>query len=650
MYTNQLVHETSPYLLQHSHQKVNWYPWGEAAFEKAKEEDRPVFLSIGYSTCHWCHVMSKESFDDAEIAELLNENFISIKVDREERPDVDSVYMSVCQLMTGGGGWPMSIFLTPEKKPFYAGTYFPKDSFSGMLGFRSLLEVIAKSWRNDRNTLLKHTENIIEKLSETQEGKGRIQNELLSIAVEQFRNCFDSKYGGFGDAPKFPTPHNLMFLLQYWRKTGDGEALGMAELTLKKMHSGGLFDHIGFGFSRYSTDRKFKIPHFEKMLYDNALLIMAYADAYDATEDTFYLDIAKQTADYILREMVSTEGGFYSAQDADSEGVEGRYYAFKPSEVCQVLGKQRGEAFNRCYGITEQGNFHGLSIPQLEGSFCGAKSFFDCFDALREYRKKRYSLHLDDKVLAAWNGLMIAAFAKLSRVTEEEKYLQAAIKGMEFIEKHLEVGGRLYVSYRNGRHGSLGFLDDYACVIFALLNLHQATQESGYLEHAIRLCERTLHDFKDDEKGGFYQSGRENEILILRPKESYDGAIPSGNSIMAYNLVMLSQITEDARWDGIIREQLEYLSKCAEAYPMSHAFFLLALSNYITPPSHVTIVPDGETGVSEILRKLPMHSIITVKEASDPNYPLLNGKTTYYVCTSKNCLPPSNDPKLLKRR
>lgn len=645
---NQLRHENSPYLLQHAKNPVNWYPWGGAALQLAQREDRPIFLSIGYSTCHWCHVMAHESFEDAEIARLLNEHFIAVKVDREERPDLDSVYLTVCQAMTGSGGWPMSIFLTPEQKPFFAGTYFPKDSDRGMLGFRQLLITISEKWAKDRTALLSAADALQNALSMPQEHPGTIQPDLLNRAMEQFRGSFDKAYGGFGNAPKFPTPHNLLFLLDRFRREKDHTALEMAEVTLNQMVRGGMYDHIGFGVCRYATDRAFQIPHFEKMLYDNALFIMAYVSAFDVTGNRFYLKIAEQTADYVLREMVSPEGGFYSAQDADSDGVEGRYYTLRPDEVRTVLGSQRGDQFNRCYGITEMGNFHTQSIPHLVGSQEEAAALEDCLPALRTYRKERFALHLDDKILTAWNGLMIAALAQLARMTGDAVYLNAAQRGMEFLEAHLAKDDRLFVSSRNEQHGSAGFLDDYACTIFALLHLQQVTQDARYFTRANQLCTRVISDFWDTEHGGFYLSGRENETLILRPKETYDGAIPSGNALMAYDLLRLSHLAVDSPWKDLVQRQLEFLSTEAAEYPMVHSFFLLALSDFLTPPDHVTVVLAEPDSIFATCKRLPLNALISIQHAPMPGFPLLDGRTTYYVCTGQTCLPPSHHPSLLK--
>lgn len=651
MQTNELIHETSPYLLQHAHQPVNWYPWSERAFEKAQSEDKPVFLSIGYSTCHWCHVMAHESFDDEEIARILNENFVAIKVDREERPDIDNVYMTFCQAITGSGGWPMSVFLTPDKMPFYAGTYFPKDSTRRMPGFRQLLNAISHKWEHDRQSLLSSSDELFAFMSRKRNAKTvKSTDALIEHAMKQFNAVFDDEYGGFGAAPKFPTPHNLLFLFSCYKKNADKNALNMAEVTLRHMYYGGLFDHIGFGFSRYSTDREYLIPHFEKMLYDNALLIMAYCSAFDKTADKFYLGIAEKTADYVLRELRGPDGGFYSAQDADSDGEEGLYYALTPEEVIAAIGEEKGKAFNQCFGITEHGNFNGRSIPHLTGNVEDADSFTDCLHALRKMRKQRHRLHLDDKVLTSWNGLMVAAFSQLARITGSPSYLRAAEDGLRFIQTNSEENYTLYVSFRDGKRSGKGFLDDYACMIFALLNQQQATQDSQYLEHAEKLCERVMSDFFDSENGGFYLSGTENEALILQPKESYDGAIPSGNSIMAWNLVRLSQLTDNPRWKGAAKRQLDFMSGRASDHPMSHSFFLLALSDHLSPPPHITVALSEDDSAAAIIKTLPLDAVIDIRSADDSQYPLKGGKTTYYICTDGACLPPSNDLSALRRK
>ena len=639
--SNHLIHETSPYLLQHAANPVHWYPWGEEAFSRAIREQKPVFLSIGYSICHWCHVMAHESFEDEETARLLNENFISIKVDREERPDIDSVYMAVCQAFTGSGGWPTSIFMTPEQKPFFAGTYFPVKSQYGMVGFRDLLRAISHKWQNSRTELLQSAENVIEHLKSMEAKTGPLDPSLPETAVRQFRDTFDRQYGGFGSAPKFPAPHNLLFLLAYSQLKGDPQALAMASTTLIQMRKGGIFDHIGYGFSRYSTDRYFLAPHFEKMLYDNALLILAYTAAYAVTEDEQHLETAEKTAAYVLREMVSPEGAFYSAQDADSDGVEGKYYLFDYDEILSVLGETIGPQFNQYFGITKHGNFEGKNIPnRLHGEAAGTE-FEDALATLYEYRAKRTKLHLDDKILTAWNSLMIAAFSFLYRVSEKKQYLMAAKAAQQFIEKNLLDGPTLYVSYRSNKRSTPGFLDDYAFYAAVLLNLYDATLETVYLEKAETICREAVQQFSHGKGNGFRLNGNGNEALVLIPKETYDGALPSGNSVMAYNLVRLAQMTRGT-WLEEATAQLAYLSGEAEKYPAGHSMFLLSLLLYLYPPPDITVVLRTPDEWDTVRPQLPLYANVTVFPGPTHDYPLLHGQTTYYVCQNQTCRPPSN--------
>lgn len=492
---NHLKNQTSPYLLQHADNPVNWYPWCDEAFERAKAEDKPIFLSIGYSTCHWCHVMAHESFEDTEVAEILNRYFISIKVDKEERPDIDSIYMSVCQAFTGSGGWPTTIFLTLEQKPFFAGTYFPKTARYGQPGLKELLMAVHKKWTTDRAELLESAEEIVSFLNKNETAANDMDAQLIHTAFELYKRTFDKEFGGFGDAPKFPTPHNLLFLMQFYEKSNDEKAMEMVEKTLLQMYRGGMFDHIGGGFSRYSTDRYFLVPHFEKMLYDNALLILAYSKAYQLTKKHIYREVAEKTAAYILQEMTSSEGGFYSAQDADSEGVEGKYYLFEPAEIIKVLGEKAGKEFNSYFDITEKGNFEGKNIPNLLQNNNISEAVAAYLPAVYEYRKNRYALHLDDKILTSWNGLMITAMCHLYRITGNKKYLDAAIKAQEFVQDKLCEEDMLYISYRNGNRSGKGFLDDYANEVFALLALYQATYEQAYLEKARQFCEKAITYF-----------------------------------------------------------------------------------------------------------------------------------------------------------
>ncbi len=641
--SNRLAKETSPYLLQHKDNPVDWYPWGQEAFERAKKEDKPIFLSIGYSACHWCHVLAHESFEDEETAALLNKYFISIKVDKEERPDIDSVYMAFCQAFTGSGGWPTSIFMTADQKPFFAGTYFPKTSQGGMIGFRELLLAIHERWVTDRHRLLQPSDEIIRHLNQTPPSTDTANIDLTHVAVQQYRHIFDEKHGGFGRAPKFPAPHNLLFLLDYYERYKTASCLEMAENTLLAMYRGGMFDHIGFGFCRYSTDKKFLVPHFEKMLYDNALLILAYCKAYAVTNKALYLEIAEKTANYILREMVSPEGGFFSSQDADSEGEEGKYYLFTPGEIIDVLGQEDGARFNRHFDITEAGNFEGKNIPNLLKSAPSDKAVEPFLPVLDAYRKKRYALHRDEKILTSWNSLMIAALCELYLAGRNAKYLDAAKKADHFIQKHLCEDDTLHVSFHLEQRGVRGFLDDYAAYTFAQLSLYRATLESHYLSRADRFCHKVLSDFGDN-TGGFYLYSNEHEELILRPKETYDGAIPSGNSLMCYNLVRLSFLTDEEKYKNAAERQMDFLMQNASQSPTGHAMFLTALLEYVKPPQKITVVLDEHTDKSRLPFALPSDAVMILLSQPTKEFPLKNGKTTYYVCRDHSCLPPTNSP------
>ena len=647
---NHLKNQTSPYLLQHVNNPVDWYPWGEEAFEKAKREQKPVFLSIGYSTCHWCHVMAHESFEDEEIANILNQYFISIKVDKEERPDIDSVYMSVCQALTGSGGWPTTIFLTPEQNPFFAGTYFPKYAKYGQIGLKELLLAVQKQWSEDRVSLVQSAEEIISEIKKQQGQKntkfeGEDKSELIEQAVTLYERMFDKMYGGFGNAPKFPTPHNLLFLMRYYERNRKKSIRSMIEVTLLQLYRGGIFDHIGGGFSRYSTDRYFLVPHFEKMLYDNALLIMCYCKAYQLTGYPIYREVAEKTANYILREMTSEEGGFFSAQDADSEGEEGKYYIFKPEELIELLGETRGKAFNQYFDITEQGNFEGKSIPNLLQTKELQYRFEDILPVVYKYRKKRYALHLDDKILTAWNGMMITAMCWLYRITGNERYVMSAEKAQNFIFMNLCEETTLYASYREGKQSGQGFLDDYAYEIFALLSLYETTFHESYLEKAKQFCEKAIAEFFDEEKGGFFLYGKENEPLIMQPKETYDGAIPSGNSVMAYNLVQLSFLEGEKTYEKVLEKQISFMVQEAQGYSAGHAMFLMALLDRIERPEQVIIVLKEETDLNQFSCRIPLNMIVRVLREPTKEYPLKNDKTTYYVCNGHMCQPATNEWK-----
>lgn len=640
--SNHLKNETSPYLLQHAENPVEWYPWCEEAFARAKREDKPIFLSVGYSTCHWCHVMAHESFEDEAVAALLNRSFISIKVDREERPDIDSVYMSVCQAYTGSGGWPMTIFMTWEKKPFFAGTYFPPHAQYGRPGFCELLRAVEEKWSTDRKTILGPADALTAaEIPVDADGTGGDGEALFERALQQFFLSFDSENGGFGPAPKFPMPHNLLFLTLYAKEYGRRDVLRMVERTLVQMRKGGIFDQIGYGFSRYSTDPYFLAPHFEKMLYDNAGLILAYAGAYALTQTPLFLDTAEKAAAFVLREMTHAQGGFYSAQDADSEGVEGRYYTFTLDEVMGVLGKEAGTRFARAYDITASGNFEGVSIPNLLKSNEKSVDFCEELQKLYRYRKNRFRLHLDDKILTAWNGMMIAALSVLYRISRRERYLLAAKSAQLFLENHLMDGERLCASWRGGRRSEKGFLDDYAYVIAGLLELYAATLDQAYLERAKQLCAQAVRRFYDGTGGGFFLSQVDESELFVNPKECYDGAMPGGNALMAYDLVRLYQLTGDEETGRLAGEQLRYLCARAQDDPMGHGMFLIAKLLWDNPPEHIVIALKEPSDLEEVRDRLPLLANV-VTTAGDEAYPLVNDRTTFYVCRGHTCLAPSN--------
>ncbi len=648
---NRLSSQTSPYLLQHAHNPVDWFPWGKEAFEQAAAEDKPVFLSIGYSTCHWCHVMAKESFENEEIATLLNKYFISIKVDREERPDIDSVYMAVCQAYTGSGGWPMSIFMTAQQKPFFAGTYFPPVSRYGMTGFRELLLVLADQWARQRDGLLTAADQLLSALIQKENHTVRAGQmppdhamQLPEQAAALFHESFDFVNGGFGPAPKFPLAHNLIFLMLYAEIFHKKQSLQQALLTLRQMRRGGIFDQIGSGFSRYSTDTRFFVPHFEKMLYDNALLIAAYAIAYKISGEFCYLDTALETAGYVLREMTGDGGAFFAAQDADSDGKEGEYYIWSQEEICRILGAETGSRFCRHFGVTKQGNFEGKNILHLlDTETTESHSFEAEKKKLYEYRRQNRTLHTDDKILTSWNALMICALSLLYRVSGQQRFLTAAQRAQDFIDTHLADGLTLYAAYRNGRHTDCGFLDDYAYQTMALLSLYEGSGRAGYLERAQAVCLEAIRQFADDAGGGYFLYGSGQAPLITRPKESYDGALPSGNSAMAYSLVRLSQLTEHPGIKQAAKAQLAFLSEEASHYPAGYSLFLTALLFENCPPPKITVVLSPKDSAGQLLPELPLYADLTFLQQETENYRIVNGKTTYYVCKNYSCLPPSNE-------
>lgn len=653
---NHLQTQKSPYLLQHADNPVDWYPWCDAAFEAAKKQDKPVFLSIGYSTCHWCHVMAHESFEDPEIAGLLNRFFISVKVDREERPDVDAVYMSVCQAMNGNGGWPLTILMTPDQKPFFAGTYLPPHSRYGAAGLYELLLQVKELWNSQRERLIRTGNEVADWLKASkQPSDSEPSRELIRRGALDLFRSFDSQWGGFGHAPKFPMPHNLMFLLRYFALENDARALHMAEETLLHMAQGGIYDHIGGGFSRYSTDSGWLTPHFEKMLYDNALLIYAYTEAFELTKKNLYRSVAKETIQYVLRELTIEEGGFCCGQDADSDGVEGKYYTLTRSEVLSVLGPKDGEDFCRFFRITEEGNFEGKNIPNRigEDGWKDSRMSALCEKMLR-YRINRTSLHRDDKILTSWNSLMIAALARASFVFSEPSWLSAAKKAQNFLETHMmDSQFRLRIRYRDGEAAYPGHLDDYAFYAFALLELYRATWDAGYLDKAIRISGQMIRFFSDPEGSGFYLYASDSEQLISRPKETYDGAIPSGNSAAALVLSSLAALTGEKVWIRERDRQMHFVADAAANYPSGFCFSLTAMCTVLYPSRELVCVSARDTvpeELKELLQKnfLPNLTVLFLSPANQKQlariapfteaYKLPDSGAQYYLCQDGVCM------------
>lgn len=650
--SNRLSTEHSPYLLQHADNPVDWRPWGAEVFEEAKRLNRPIFLSIGYSTCHWCHVMAHESFEDGEVAQAVNGAFLPVKVDREERPDVDAVYMAACVAMNGSGGWPLTVLLTPEQKPFWAGTYLPKPQLLG------LLHEAGRLWQEDRAGLLAAGDTLTAHLRrEAEHRPGAPSRELVRQAVDLFAGRFDPQWGGFGPAPKFPTAHNLIFLLRYAQLTGDGHAREMALRTLDAMYRGGLFDHVGGGFSRYSTDERWLVPHFEKILYDNALLALAYTEAFQHTRRPIYGEIVRRTLDYVLRELSTPQGGFCCGQDADSDGVEGKYYVLAPDELVSILGKTDADRFCRWYGITPAGNFEGKSIPNLP-----EQPEFDRepegMAALREkvyaYRLGRTALHRDDKVLTAWNGLALAALARAGLILDEPRYLDAARRTAQFLEEKL-IGpdGRLLARWRDGDAAHPGKLDDYAFYAYGLLELYGATFDVSHLARAAGLADQLLERFFDREQGGFYPYASDGEQLLTRTKDAYDGAMPSGNSAAALVLSRLARLTGETRWREAAELQLSWLAGAAEGYPAGHSAAMLVFLEELWPSAELVVtareVPEE---LLAFLRERPRAGLTVLVKTPEntqalaaiapftKDYPIPERGARYYLCQGGVCAQP----------
>jgi len=683
-HTNRLAKEKSPYLLQHAHNPVDWYPWGEEAFEKARREKKPIFLSIGYSTCHWCHVMERESFEDPATAVLMNQHFISIKVDREERPDVDGLYMQAVMQMTGQGGWPLSVFLTPDLKPFYGGTYFPPEDRWGHPGFKSLLRSIAGAWETRREEVLKSGQAMAETLQAqaamAAAGKEPLSKEVLTQAFQQFEESFDETYGGFAPAPKFPRSHALSLILRHWKRTGDPRALKIVEQTLRAMTAGGVYDHLGGGFHRYSTDAQWHVPHFEKMLYDQALLARTTLEAHQATGSAEYAATAREIFDYVLRDMTGPEGGFYSAEDADSEEEkgkekkEGAFYVWTAAEIGQILGSADAELFDYCYGVQLHGNaahdpmgeFGGKNILYRAHSLKEAAQKFKrpekeieetairCKQKLFDARARRPRPHLDDKVLADWNGLMISSLAFGSRVLDEPKYAQAARRAADFILKEMvRKDGRLLHRYRDGEAAIPGHLEDYAFLIHGLADLYEATFEEKYLAEAKRLTQEMIRLFWDEKQGGFFLTGTDAEKLLIRQKELYDGAIPSGNSVAALDLIRVGRLTETPALEEKASRLMETFGGQVIRQPSAFPQLLIALDFALGPSSEIVIAgPPDAPGTREMLRliynRFLPNKVVVLHPPGEARWPMIGGKSTAYVCRNYACHLPTSDVKKLK--
>ncbi len=687
--SNRLANEKSPYLLQHAENPVDWYPWNDETFEKAKKENKPIFLSIGYSTCHWCHVMAHESFEDEEVASLMNDTFVNIKVDREERPDIDGVYMQVAQMMTQRGGWPLTIIMTPDKKPFYAGTYIPKKGRYNMPGMLDLIPQIKKIWESDRSNIDEIIQNIETALASTSgEAVGdAITEDALQSAFNQLSQRFDEKLGGFGRAPKFPSPHNLMLLLRIWKRYDDPRALGMVETTLEEMRKGGLFDQVGYGFHRYSTDANWLLPHFEKMLYDQAGLMMIYTEAYQATKKSLYSDVVKEIFTYLTRDLMSPEGSFYSAEDADSEGVEGKFYVWSYEEIKNLLTEKEREVFTKFYKIEPKGNFveeatreeTGLNIPHITSSAedianefnLDVNEFLDIVESARmklfAEREKRVRPHRDEKILTDWNGYMIAALAKAGSALNDVGLVDAAEHAMKFLlENLINEKGELYHRYSDGEVAHRAFIDDYAYIIYGLLELYEATFEPKYLERAKQLTDDMLIHFLDVDNGGFFFTADYSEELLIRRKDSYDGAMPSGNSVGMLNLLRLARLLGDSKYEDHATAIGKAFSSDINQSHSAFSMMLVGLDFAIGPSYEIVIAGKPENDdtremLNQIRKNFIPRKIVLLRGTEKQSQTItelapftkfhepLNGKATAHVCVDHNCKLPTTDlAKMMK--
>jgi len=661
---NSLINETSPYLLQHAHNPVNWYAWNDESLKKAKDENKPIFLSVGYSACHWCHVMAHESFENEEVAKFINENFVNIKVDREERPDLDDIYQKVCQIATGQGGWPLSIFLTPDQKPFYVGTYFPVLDSYGRPGFGSISRQLAQAWKEKPKDIEKAADNFLVALQKTETIKvpSKLERTILDEAAMNLFQLGDSVYGGFGSAPKFPNAANVSFLFRYAKLTGLSKFNEFALKTLNKMAKGGIFDQIGGGFHRYSTDARWLVPHFEKMLYDNALIPVNYAEAFQITKDPFYLEILHKTLGYVLREMTSSNGGFFSAYDADSEGVEGKFYVWKKSEIKEILGDDT-DLFCLYYDVTDGGNWEGNSILCNNISISAVAFHFGisedkiheilarCSEKLLNVRSKRVAPGLDDKILTSWNSLMITAFAKGYHVTGETKYLDAAKNCVSFIEKNLLSGDKLLRTYKNNTAKINGYLEDYSYFANALLDVFEIEPESKYLDLALKLGYYLVDHFWDSETSSFFMTSDDHEKLIIRPKSNYDLSLPSGNSVSCLVMLRLFHLTQEEKFLKIATQIMESQAQIAAENPFGFGYLLNTIYTYLQKPVEITIINPENSEICKFLsgKFLPESILVTINNKTQlenlAKFPFFAGKifsdkTFVFVCKDFTCSLP----------
>jgi len=675
-FTNRLILESSPYLVQHAHNPVQWYPWGNEAFETARKLRRPVLLSVGYSTCHWCHVMEEESFEDLEIARYLNDNYVAVKVDREERPDIDAIYMSVVQALTGRGGWPMTVWLTPDRKPFYGATYLPpRDGDRGAdHGFLTVLQKLREIYDTQPERVAESSSHITEKVREAMGPRGKALTadlpggEVLREAARYCQEHFDATHGGARGAPKFPSSLPHRFLLRYYRRTGDPQALRMASLTLEKMAAGGIYDHVGGGFHRYATDERWLVPHFEKMLYDNALLAVDYLEAHQATGREDFARIAREILQYIARDMTSPQGAFYSATDADSPGpqgkrVEGFFFTWTPSEIAMALGGEQARVINSYYALTEKGNFEGRNILHTPAPFANEKAR-GAIEASRELlyaaRKKRPPPLRDEKILTAWNGLMISAYARAAAVLHDEEYARRAARAAAFVLKNLRKENRLLRSFMDGRASHQAYLSDYAFLMAGLLDLYEATSDQHWFREALNLDRVLERWYEDAERGGFFLTSHDHEPLLAREKPSHDGAEPSGNSVAVLNLLRLYEFTTDDRYRRRAERVLRVFEDGLKSAPAAFSEMLLAVDFYLDTPKQIILVGQGVEPFLGRLRRtfLPNRVLAVVSSAGGPAElsPLiegkiaLKGKATAYVCERQVCQLPTTDPEVFAKQ